>query len=57
MNDDWALFPDRCDHCGRTFEPDVRYPTVTEDRPNGDLQIYTFCEESCKTAWLSAREE
>jgi len=57
MSDDWAPFPDRCDHCGRTFEPDVRYPTVTEDRPNGDLHIYTFCDGSCKAAWLSAREE
>jgi len=44
-------FPDRCDHCGIAFETGVRYPTTTAEGKQGVLEIYTFCDEECKSAW------
>ncbi|WP_327054000.1 DUF7576 family protein [Halomicrococcus gelatinilyticus] len=44
-----APFPERCDYCSAPFEEGIRYPTTTVD---GDLRIYTFCDETCKGDWL-----
>lgn len=57
MNDDGTAFPDECDYCGTPFEIGVRYPAFTEDGPDGEFDIYTFCDDECKSEWLDERDE
>lgn len=40
-----------CANCGDPFEPDVSYPVVTGDGPDGEMELYSFCDEACQAAW------
>jgi len=52
-----ASFPEGCDYCSAPFEEGIRYPTTTVDGEDGDLRIYTFCDETCKGDWLDEHGE
>ncbi len=52
-NPDDGVF-DACAHCGRSFLPDVRYPVRTEYGAGEELELYSFCDETCVDAWLSS---
>ncbi|MFC4357341.1 hypothetical protein ACFO0N_05180 [Halobium salinum] len=39
-----------CDHCDEPFEPGTSYPVVT-DHDDGDVELYSFCDESCRDEW------
>ncbi|MFC7081998.1 DUF7576 family protein [Halorussus caseinilyticus] len=56
MSDGQTTFPRQCDHCGTPFETNVRYPTATEDGECDSLEIHTFCDEECKSAWQRIAE-
>lgn len=43
-------FFDVCDECGRPFEPDTTYPVVTA-ADDETMQIHSFCDDECLTAW------
>lgn len=47
---DGTMF-ERCAHCGRRFERDVRYPATVEEGDDGTLQVLSFCDEDCQAAW------
>lgn len=47
---DGTMF-DGCAHCGREFEPDVRYPATVREADDGTLQVLSFCDEDCQAAW------
>lgn len=53
MSDEESPFPEECMYCGTPLDEEVRYPTITVDGENGDLNIYTFCSEECKGKWLN----
>ncbi|WP_372910778.1 hypothetical protein [Salinigranum sp.] len=55
MSDGTASFPEACDHCGTALEEEVRYPTATVSEDDGDVSIFTFCDEACKEGWLDDR--
>lgn len=40
-----------CANCGDAFEPEVSYPVVTRDGGDGELELYSFCDEECMRAW------
>lgn len=40
-----------CDHCRSSFDIDVRYPVSAHEGPDGDLELYSFCDEDCQQAW------
>jgi len=52
-----ASFPKECEYCGTSLREEVRYPTTTVDKKNGDLSIFTFCSEECKDKWLTDSED
>lgn len=53
MRDSGTTLPERCDYCGTRFQTDVRYPTVTIDRPDDTVEIRTFCDDTCRSRWAA----
>lgn len=51
---EWSL--KACDHCGRRFEPDVRYPATTRESTDGTVELYSFCDDACQAAWREQNE-
>lgn len=47
---DGTMF-ERCAHCRRRFEPDVRYPVTVTEADDGTFQIRSFCDEDCQATW------
>lgn len=41
-----------CANCGTSFQLDVSYPVVTR-REDGDVHVYSFCDDECRTAWAA----
>ncbi len=39
-----------CAYCGTPFRIGIDYPVVTR-REDGELEIYSFCDTECKSAW------
>jgi hypothetical protein len=39
-----------CAYCGASFQSNVEYPVVTTQK-DGELKLYSFCDEECRTAW------
>jgi hypothetical protein len=44
-----------CACCGTPIQANVRHPTYTELTDDGELQLYIFCDDICKSAWLTSR--
>lgn len=42
---------DTCAHCGDGFERGVRYPVTTAEDPEGNVQLYSFCDKGCQESW------
>lgn len=40
-----------CATCGSDFEVDVNYPVVVRENGDGELELYSFCDECCEAAW------
>lgn len=40
-----------CANCGSPFEPEVSYPVETLEGADGDLELYSFCDDDCRSAW------
>lgn len=40
-----------CDWCETAFELDVSYPVITCEDDCGDLQLYSFCDDTCRRSW------
>lgn len=36
-----------CETCDTPFEQDERYPVRADTDEDGDLQLYSFCDEDC----------
>lgn len=45
-----------CAHCNTALEPGERYPVETRGEPDGELELYSFCDEACRRAWLTDHE-
>lgn len=45
-----------CDFCDEPFEVDDRYPVVVHENED-TVELYSFCDETCKQAWKSERDE
>lgn len=45
-----------CAYCGDHSELDEWQPVVTRTDDDGELQIYSFCDETCRAAWESAQD-
>lgn len=43
---------DTCASCERAFKSGVAYPVETRVRPDGELELYSFCDEECRQSWL-----
>lgn len=44
-------FFDACDHCGEPFERDTTYPVLTTADDEGSMELYSFCDDECLSAW------
>lgn len=42
--------PTSCDECGALIDP-VDWTPITTERVEGDLVIYEFCDEECRSEW------
>lgn len=40
-----------CDYCEQSFDIGVRYPVAVREGPDGDLELYSFCDAACQQAW------
>lgn len=40
-----------CDYCDAPFEVDTRYPVTVREDADGNVQLYSFCDEECQKAW------
>ena len=56
MKEEGEPFPEFCDYCGAAFEVGVQYPTLTEEGEDGVVQIYTFYDEECRSAWRNTAD-
>lgn len=43
-----------CANCGDRLELDEWCPVVTRTDGEGNLQLYSFCDEACMVAWEEA---
>lgn len=43
-----------CANCGKPFQLGVEYP-VTTSVQEGELEVYSFCDEDCMAEWEDAR--
>ncbi len=41
-----------CAHCGAAFDLGTSYPVVVEEAADGGVDLHSFCDESCKRAWV-----
>lgn len=41
---------DRCSNCGAHIDTERWHP-VTSQREDDSVVVYTFCSESCQSAW------
>ena len=46
-----------CSYCGAPIERSDWYPVTKERDGDGSLRFYSFCDETCQTAWLGDRPE
>lgn len=44
-----------CANCGESFEYNVSYPVYTQFEED-ELELYSFCDEACKTEWIETCE-
>ncbi len=42
---------EQCAHCGAGLAVNEWYPTVTTTDGDGDVELYSFCNDACKDAW------
>lgn len=40
-----------CAYCGAAINTNEWYPVTTGSDEDGNLQIYSFCGESCRNEW------
>lgn len=45
-----------CAFCGALIDTAEWYP-VEKERDGGDLRLYSFCSEDCRSAWLDDRTD
>ncbi|USZ68791.1 DUF2116 family Zn-ribbon domain-containing protein [Halorussus salilacus] len=45
-----------CDYCGGPIAADEWHPVVTR-RDDGELEIYAFCDETCREEWERDRDD
>lgn len=45
-----------CAHCGTAFQEDVSYPVATQQK-DGELALFSFCDEACRAAWAATDRE
>lgn len=45
-----------CAHCGARFRPETRYPVETRETSDGELELYSFCDQACRRDWLADRD-
>lgn len=44
-----------CDYCGGPVATDEWYPAATRHDDDGNVEIYGFCDETCREQWESER--
>ena len=44
-------FFDTCDFCDEPFEQDTTYPVLTTADDEGSMELYSFCDDECLSAW------
>lgn len=49
-----ALF-EACTRCGERFESGIRYPVETRVETDGARELYSFCDDACRSAWWDGR--
>ncbi|MFC7080646.1 DUF7576 family protein [Halorussus caseinilyticus] len=42
-----------CIRCGDAIPSDEWHPVATVRDEDGEVEIYDFCSEACRTAWQS----
>lgn len=42
---------ENCAHCGTELSVNEWHPTVTTTDEQGELEVYSFCDDECKEAW------
>lgn len=47
---------ERCAQCRAPLPQETWCPTATERDQDGELAVYTFCDETCKAAWEDTRD-
>ena len=51
--DDFEGYPfEACAHCQTPFQQGVSYPVVTRQE-EGEVTLYSFCDEECQAAWVA----
>jgi len=45
----------QCSHCGDDVPAEEWHPVATARDDDGDVEIYAFCNEACRSAWERER--
>jgi len=45
----------QCSHCGEDVPTEEWHPVATARDDDGDVDIYAFCDEACRSAWKRER--
>jgi len=40
-----------CAQCGVSIDTSEWHPVVADDGADGELQLYPFCDETCRDEW------
>lgn len=46
-----------CDYCDGPIATDEWHPVVTRRDDDGNVEIYAFCDESCRKRWERERDD
>ena len=44
---------DVCAACGQTLHDGEWHPVVTDRTADGELTLYSFCDDDCRSAWAA----
>lgn len=53
----WSERLERCANCGSKLPMEEWRPIATSTDSDGGTQVLTFCDDSCKEAWLTENRD
>ncbi|WP_232686357.1 DUF7576 family protein [Halobacterium zhouii] len=46
-----------CEYCGTPIDTSEWYPVTNRRDPDGSVELYAFCSETCQDSWCDEQTE